>query len=206
MLRIGVTGGIGTGKSIVARVFERLGAEVFYADDVAKELMVSEPRLRAALQKAFGNDVYGADGSLNRARLAALVFDDVVALRTLNGLVHPFVQERLRAAMAASRKKVFVMEAALIYETEIEGKFDYIVVVDAAEDTRIARTMARERTDEATVRRRMAMQISQEEKVGAADFVLRNNGTREELEDAAERLFALLSALPKREHLKEIED
>jgi dephospho-CoA kinase len=204
MLRIGLTGGIGTGKSIVARVFARCGAEVYYADDAAKELMTAEPRLRAALKKIFGDDVYGADGSLNRARLSALVFDDVKALRTLNGLVHPFVQEQLRTAMAACTKPVFVMEAALIYETEIEGTFDYIVVVDAEEQTRIARTMARERTDEATVRRRMAMQIPQTEKVGAADFVIHNDAGMEELEAAAEGLYRVLEVLPPKDALVEL--
>lgn len=204
-LNIALTGGIGTGKSIVASRFERRGAEVFRADAVAKELMATHVPLREALRKKFGDRVFAGDGALDASWLAAQVFDDPAKLTALNALVHPFVQWKLDEAIARSAAPVFVMEAALVYEAAIEHKFDYVVVVDADESARVARTVARERSTEEDVRRRMRSQMPQEEKVDAADFVLENSGTVEELERSADSLFDLLSALPPRKEIGEIE-
>ena len=198
-LNIGLTGGIGTGKSIVADVFERLGAEVFRADRVAKDIMRTNGALRGGLREAFGDDVFTSDGTLQAAWLAKLVFADYRKLARLNALVHPFVRDELTIAMRKCRKPVFVCEAAILYESELESTFDYIVVVDAEESNRIARTMARERSTAEDVRQRMGMQMPQEDKAGAADFVLTNNGTVAELEAAAEQLYSIISVLPPRD-------
>lgn len=198
-LKIALTGGIGTGKSTVAGVFERLGAEVFRADEIAKQLMREHAPLKDALKKKFGPSTFDASGALNTVYLAAQVFSDPEKLNAINAIVHPFVQWKLDDAIAHCTKPVFVMEAALVYEAAIEEKFDYVVVVDAVETTRVARTIARESSTEADVRRRMDSQMPQEDKVDAADFVLTNNGTNAELVTAAEQLFSILSILPPRD-------
>lgn len=198
-LNIALTGGIGTGKSLVASIFEKLGAELFRADDVAKELMRSHPQLRDAIRTQLGDESYKTDGSLNTTYLAAQVFNDATKLNALNALVHPFVQWKLEEAKSHCTKPVFVMEAALVYESALEDKFDYVVVVDADEAIRVARTMAREHSSEEDVRRRMESQMPQEDKVDAADFVLKNNGTPAELEVAARNLFTIISILPPRD-------
>jgi dephospho-CoA kinase len=199
ILYIAVTGGIGTGKSIVADVFEKKGAEIFRADSVAKDLMRNDPEVREALRANFGEATFKPDGTLDTKYLADKVFRDAEKLTLLNSIVHPAVQREVDKRMAECSAPMFVMDAALVYEVEIEDKFDYVVVVDAEEALRIGRVVAREGAAEDDVKRRMLSQIAQSDKVEAADFVLKNNGTRSELETAAAELFTLLSFLPKRE-------
>jgi dephospho-CoA kinase len=201
-LKIALTGGIGTGKSTVARVFERCGAAMFRADDIAKELMRDHAPLKDALKKKFGDQTYDAKGALNRAWLASQVFTNPEKLGELNALVHPFVQWKLDEAIAACTAPVFVMEAALVYEAAIEDKFDYVVVVDAEDQLRLTRTMEREKSNEDEFHRRNQSQIPQQDKVDAADFVLTNNGTIAQLETAAEQLFSILSILPPRDDVE----
>jgi len=204
-LYVAITGGIGTGKSIVAKVFEKNGAQVFRADDVAKDLMRSDPVVREALQVNFGKKAYTAFGDLDTKYIASQVFGDSEKLTVLNSIVHPAVQRSLDEAMEKSSAPMFVMDAALVYEVGIEDLFDYIVVVDAEENTRIERVAQREGMAVKEVQQRMESQISQSEKADAADFVLANNGTPEELEIAAAELHALIMHLPKRNTLEQLE-
>ena len=192
MITLGVTGGIGSGKSTACRIFEELGAQVFYADDVAKRLMVEDPELREEITLAFGEESYDPDGQLNRSYLAEIVFNNEQKLQLLNRLVH----RRVRTAFNEGRQKaersgveLLVEEAALIYETGIDEELDYVAVVDAPEEIRIRRVIERDGTDAEAVRARMNNQMPAEEKRDRADFVLDNSGSVEELREQVVALY-----------------
>lgn len=192
MITLGVTGGIGSGKSTVCRILDDLGAQVFYADDVAKQLMVEDPQLRKEITSEFGKESYTAKGQLNRAFLADIVFNDEERLQTLNALVH----KRVRTAFEDVREKaeragvdLLVEEAALIFEAGIDEELDYVAVVDAPEDVRIRRVMERDQTEPEKIKARMEHQLPAEEKRRRADFILDNSGSVEDLRGQVVELY-----------------
>jgi dephospho-CoA kinase len=176
--QIGITGGIGSGKSTVCRLFETLGVPVYYADDRAKRLMQEDALLRSAIAERFGPEVYATDGSLRRAELATLVFGDPEALADLNALVHPAVFRDAAAWSEAQRGHPYVLrEAALLFESGSWRLVDEVVVVWAPEALRVHRVMARDGVTEAEVRARMDRQWPDEEKRRRADHVITNDGS-----------------------------
>lgn len=174
-----MTGGIGSGKSLVCRLFSLLGAPVYAADDRAKWLMAHDEALRARLVEAFGAETYDADGHLHRAHLAARVFNDPARLETLNALVHPRVATDYAAWVATHRHAPYVLkEAALLYEAGSYRTLDAVLVVHADEALRIGRVRRRDpHRDEAQIRHIMAQQWPEAEKVRRADHLIRNDGT-----------------------------
>jgi dephospho-CoA kinase len=204
---VGLTGSIGAGKSTVADLFEQEGIPVLRADTIARELMTNDPAMRAEIVAAFGPDAY-VDGALNRSWLARQVFGDEEKLATLNGIVHPrtIATQGMRARRLFDEgKRVVACEAALIFETDGEGRFDYIVVVDADQELRYARAAGRDGATLEQVRARDEMQMPAQHKVERADFVIRNNDGLEQLTANARFVIALLKALPPRARL-EIDD
>ena len=193
MTTLGVTGGIGSGKSTACRILEERGARVFYADAEAKRLMQADDALRTAIAEAFGADTYDAEGTLNRARLAAVVFSDEEKLQQLNALVHPRVFEAFGQAKEqaeAEGVELLVHEAALIFESGGDAHLDAVAVVDAPVDVRIRRVMARDGASEAGVRARMSHQLPPAELRQRADYVLDNGGSTEELRRQVHALYA----------------
>lgn len=204
---VGLTGSIGAGKSTVADLFEESGIPVLRADLIARELMTGDRAMRDEIVEAIGPDAY-RDGELDRAWLARQVFADRQKLATLNEIVHP----RTIAAQGVRARRLFdegnrvvACEAALIFETGGEGRFDYIVVVDADPEIRLARAAGRDGSSLEQVRARDAMQMSAQHKVERADFVIRNNGDLEQLRASTMFVIGLLKSLPPRERL-EIDD
>ncbi len=172
---LGVTGGIGAGKSRACRILEACGADVFYADDEAKQLLLATDA-RADVIAAFGADTYRMDGSLDRARLGAHVFADPEALARLNAIVHPRVRAAFSARAAQSTAPMFVKEAAILFETGGDVGLDATLVVDAPIEIRIARTIARDGVDRAAVEARIARQMPDDERRARSDYVLVNDG------------------------------
>ncbi|QQT24821.1 dephospho-CoA kinase [Sphingobacterium spiritivorum] len=175
-LKIGITGGIGAGKSIICNIFKVLGVPVYNADQEAKDIMIKSEEVKAALKETFGNETYFEDGSLNRAFLSSTVFGDEAQLKLLNGIVHPAV---IRAGEEWSEKQTAaysLKEAALLFETGSYRQLDYTILVTAPEDIRIARVVARDHTDEAKVRDRISKQMSDKEKSELTDFIVINDG------------------------------
>ena len=175
MITLGVTGGIGSGKSAACAIFEDLGARVVYADAEAKRLMTEDDALRAAITDAFGAESYAADGALDRAHLAARVFGDEEAVARLNALVHPRVRERMLACIDEARADgvgLLVYEAALIYETGADRVLDYVAVVDAPLETRVARVRARDGSDREAILARMRHQLPAADLRCHADYVI----------------------------------
>jgi len=177
-LNIGITGGIGSGKSLVCRIFSVLGISVYDADQEAKALMNTHPDLIGALKNAFGDQVYDAEGQLNRAYLAAEVFGDQQKLNRLNSIVHPIVIQAGVEWMNAQAGPYSVKEAALLFESGSHQANDYNILVFAPTEERIRRVMARDRVSKEQVLARMEKQMPEEEKMNLADFVIYNDGTQ----------------------------
>jgi len=196
---VGVTGGIGSGKTEVCNAFASLGARVYAADELAKELLTTHPDVRKQVAARFGADVYAADGSLDRKRLARLAFADDALLAKLNAIVHPKVTEELRAIIArekaAHKSPLIVVEAALIYEARIEELFDYVIAVDAAEPVRVERAARRDGTTPENIRERMRAQLVAGEVAERADFVIRNAGDVAGLRSQCAFLYTLLTSI-----------
>ena len=182
MLRIGITGGIGSGKSIVARVFAALGVPVYDSDSRAKHVMAHDLVLRAQLQEAFGAEAYDAAGQLNRPYLARVAFNDATQLARLNGLVHPRVGEDFAtwsAAQAAAGQPYILKEAALLYESGAYKGLDAIITVFAPVEVRAARVLRRDTHRSATdVQAIMDKQLSAEEKLAKAEHVVYNDDSQ----------------------------
>jgi dephospho-CoA kinase len=195
-LRIGLTGGIGSGKSLVARIFEDLGAAVVDADLIAREVLTPGSPAFDDVVRAFGPGVVRPDGTLDRKALGARVFGDAAARQRLNALTHPHIRRRMNdlAAQLAARPdvEVIVLDIPLLLETTDGRDLDGIVVVDADEDVRRRRLVARDGLSEEDARRRIASQMPLADKVARADWVIDNNGppdaTREQVRAVWETL------------------
>jgi len=184
-LRIGLTGGIGSGKSLVAGFFRELGAAVVDADAIAREVMAPGGPAYDAVMRAFGSGVIGADGMLDRKALAARIFGDTAARMQLNALTHPHIRRRLAGEAerlsAQPGVEVVVLDIPLLLETT-DGRYlrlDGIVVVDATDEVRLARLSARDGLSPADTRMRLEAQMPLREKVARADWVIDNNGSPE---------------------------
>jgi len=175
-MKIGITGGIGSGKSYVARIFGALGVPCYDADREAKMLMDSDLRIREALAKAFGTQVYGPDGLLDRAYLSDRVFRDRGKLDLLNGIVHPAVIRHAEDWAAAQTHPYSLKEAALLFESGSYRLLDRTILVSAPEEERIRRVMRRDSMSREEVVRRIEKQMPEEEKAKLADFVIINDG------------------------------
>ena len=182
MLRIGITGGIGSGKSVVSRLFAVLGVPVYDSDQRARWVMEHDEVLPGQLQAAFGGETYDAAGRLDRVFLARTVFADPARLAHLNALVHPRVGEdfaRWASAQAAAGHAYCLKEAALLYESGAYRQLDRIITVAAPLALREARVLARDPHRTATdVGRIISQQLSEEEKIARADYVIYNDDTR----------------------------
>lgn len=177
MLKVGVTGGIGSGKSTVCSIFEQLGIPVYYADTKAKELMTTNPSLIAELKKTFGEDIYDAEGQLIRPLLAQIVFNDKTKLEKLNSLVHPAVKEGFKQWADEQTSPYVIKEAALMFESGSYKDVDYIVTVSAPKNLRVLRVVERDGAAPADVKKRMAGQLSEKDRLERADFVIKNDGS-----------------------------
>lgn len=179
--RVGITGGIGSGKSTVCRIFETLGIPIFYADIWAKHLLNFDPDLRAGVTAIFGPEAYAPTGEYDRPAVARMAFGQPEKLAALNALVHPAVEaESLRwhQDRQAEGALYTLKEAALMIESGSHRHLDFLIVVTAPEALRIQRTMQRDGLSEEQVRARIRSQLHESEKVALADFLIQNDGTR----------------------------
>ena len=204
MLKIGLTGAIGSGKSAVGGMFAALGAHIAQADVIARELMRPGQAVYEEVVRCFGREILSSDGAIDRKKLADAAFGTPEhpssGVRELNRIVHPAVARYQEDWMTdignADPEAVVVAEAALIFEANLEGQFDRIVVVTCPLATRVRRWMARTGLDEVSARleleRRMAAQWPEEKKVAAANEVIDNSGSTAETEAQVRALFARL--------------
>ncbi|MDF7820662.1 dephospho-CoA kinase [Runella sp. MFBS21] len=176
-LQIGITGGIGSGKSLVCRVFGALGVPVYSADERAKWLLNHDPKLRKTVEALLGNEAYTAEGSYNRQWVAGRVFQNPVLLRELNAVVHPRVGEDTLQWMETYQNAPYVVkEAAIMSKAGSNNSLDKVVVVQAPVDLRVKRVQQRDpHRSETEIRDIINRQVSEEERLKIADFVIHND-------------------------------
>ncbi len=187
---VGITGGIGSGKTAVTDQLQKLGVTVVDADLAARIIMEPGRPALAAVVERFGNDILLPDGQLDRAALRRTVFEDPQQRRWLEQLTHPLIGEEILRQLSAAASPYVVLSSPLLLETSQKELCDHIVVVDVPEDVQLERTMHRDDNDEGQVRRIMAAQLARAERLAGADSVIDNNGTLADLEAQVEALHA----------------
>jgi dephospho-CoA kinase len=174
MLKIGLTGGIGSGKSTVAKIFETLGVPAYYADEEAKRLMNTDEELRSVIKKNFGAESY-RNGQLDRKYLASIVFNDKYKLDLLNSLVHPATIRDAEQWMKKQTTPYVIKEAALLFEAGSTDRLDHVIGVFAPVEMRIKRVIDRDKVNRNEVLERMKRQIDEETKMKLCDFIITND-------------------------------
>ena len=174
MKKIGITGGIGSGKTYVASVFQSLGIPIFNADIQAKKIMTSSEKLIKLAKEEFGNDIYkGSD--LNKEKLASIVFSNSDKLQKLNSLVHPIVKEEFNNWCKKQTSPYVIKEAAILFESNSHIGLDAVICVSAPLELRIERLLNRDDYSEKEIKKRIENQISQEEKEKLSDYIILND-------------------------------
>lgn len=177
MIKVGITGGIGSGKSTVCRIFESLLIPIYYADDRAKWLMSNDATIKNEILSLFGEAAYFQDGSLNRGHIASIAFKNSSKLSELNQIVHPAVAKDGENWFNGLKNTPYaIKEAALLIESGSHKQLDKLIVVTAPIELRIERVMARDNAQRADIEARIAKQMDEAEKVKLADFVIINDG------------------------------
>ena len=197
MIKVGLTGGIGSGKSTVSKILISKGFSVYNSDNRAKWLMNNDDNLKSNIISVFGDKAY-LKGSLNRKYLSAKVFNDSLKLKALNNLVHPLVAIDFKNWLIHQKSKDFVFkEAAILIESGAYKEMDKIIVVSCPENIRLERVLKRDGNSPELVKKRMQNQISETEKINHADFVIKNNGSESDLVLEVEFVISELKNLNK---------
>lgn len=187
MLKVGITGGIGSGKTTVCNILNNLGVPIFNSDMVGRHLLNNDDYLKNDIKKSFDRDMYTSTGALDRIRMAALVFNNPDELKKLNALVHPRVKAEFDNWCKKNEKRPYVVkEAAILFETGQYKKMDKMVTVFCPKEERIRRIMKRDDTSKEQIEKRMIHQISDNERNALADYILMNDGTEDLLPQVME--------------------
>lgn len=177
MLKIGLTGGLGSGKTTVAQAFSQLGVPVVDTDEISRELTAAAGPALPLLREAFGQDVFNADGSLDRRRLRALILADELAKRKLESILHPMIRHLVVARISHIHAPYVLIVVPLLVETQAYlDLVDRVLVVDCSEEVQVQRALARGGWDEPEIRAMLAKQASRQERLGHADDVIMNDG------------------------------
>lgn len=197
---IGITGGIGSGKSTISDWIREEGYTVLSSDDIARELMTNNAELKSSLIDSFGEEIYLEDGGLNKSLLSSLIFDSHRSqVKKVNQIVHPFVIDFIMNSLeelAEAGNKLLFVESALMFESGMAEGYDYTITVHTDEDKVIERVQKRSNMSEEKIRTIMKSQLNPIEKKKLADFVIDNNGNLEVLRQSFEAIFGIIQILP----------
>jgi dephospho-CoA kinase len=176
MLKIGITGGIGSGKTTVCRIFELLGISIYYADEASKKLLVTDPEIKKEIVAVFGEEVLDDQQFISRKKVAARVFGNESELKKLNAIMHPAVALHFESWLKDQAGKPYILkEAAILFESGAYKQMDKIITVSAPEELRIARVLNRDVVTKEEVQRRISAQLSEEERIKRSDYVIVND-------------------------------
>lgn len=198
ILKVGITGNIGSGKSVVSDYIQNLGYTVIRSDLIAKELLSNDPKIKKQIENCFGDDVY-SNGILNTKYLADKIFTTKKNVNLINSIVHPATIKRINELIKAGEHKsnIVFVESALIFEAEIESMFDKIILVFTEKKERIERVKKRENVSEDEIIKRMKFQIEDEKKKNKVDFILYNNSSIDQLQRNVSFLINILESISK---------
>ena len=177
MIKIGITGGIGSGKSVVSALLDKAGIPVYVADDVSKQLTATSPVIQKKMKALFGDDIY-INGILDGKRLASLIFTDELLLNKVNSIIHPVVRKNFLQWASKQASKRCAIESAILYESGFDKDVDVVLTVYAPVELRLTRAMQRDSATEAGIMKRMNRQMPDEIKRKQADFVVVNDGVQ----------------------------
>jgi len=201
MLRVGLTGGLASGKSFVASALSDLGCHVIHADELGHAVLAPDGEAYAGVISEFGSGILGEDGSIDRRRLGALVFDDPERLAALNSLVHPAVFERQERWLAEVAERdprgIAVVEAAIMYETGTDTRYEKMIVAICTEEQQIERAMKRDHLSREEVLARLRRQLPLAGKAARADYIVDTSGSKEETVRQTESVYRSLRSLPQ---------
>ena len=187
MLRVGLTGGIGSGKSTASNFFELFGSFVINADEEAKKILSSNETVQHELISEFGTDIIDVSGEINKAKLARVAFQDEDHQQRLNSVIHPYIynsiDDHFNDVLKDGKFDIFIVDGALIFESGYDVHMDYIVVVTALLKNRMERALARQTLSREEILKRIELQWPEEEKVNLADFVIHNDGSEKDLKN-----------------------
>ena len=193
MLKTGLTGGIGVGKSAAAKAFNKLGVHIFDADREAKKLLDSSAIVQNDLMAEFGSDILDNTGKIDRRKLASVSFQDEYHQMSLNSIIHPHIFEKIdedyQKISTKSKASFFMVDGALIYESELDRHLDYIIVVTAKLSIRMERALKKEILPRKDILRRIDLQWPCEKKIQMADFVIHNDTTKKDLQSQVKEIF-----------------
>lgn len=175
MLSIGITGGIGSGKSTIARILKAMGFPVYIADTRASYLMNNHPEIRKEMQQHFGKEIYNGNTTLNKTLLAGIIFEDPEALALVNNIVHPRVMADFHEWTHRQNSKLLFFESAILFEAHLNTFFDRIICVTASLEERIERVIRRDKSSPEAVRKRIQNQLDDAEKCRQSDFIIYND-------------------------------
>ena len=197
MLKIGLTGGIGSGKSAVSVYFKKLGAFIFDADTVAKKILSNNTTAQNEIIAEFGTDVINVNGSIDKKKLGSIAFRNDDNQLKLNTIIHPYVFKEIDLSFQSILKKqnhdIFIVDAALIYESGADAHMDYVIVVTSNLKLRTERVMNRGNISREDFLKRIDLQWPENDKVEMADYIIHNNGTKKELEEEAKKVYSQFS-------------
>lgn len=193
MLKVGLTGGIGSGKSSVSKLFLKWGAYIFDSDKEAKLILESNETTQNELIAEFGTDVLNAEGKIDKAKLARIAFQDEDHQLRLNTIIHPYVFSEIdtvfNKVLSSGKHEIFIVDAALIYESGADTHMDYVIVVTSHLKLRTERVMSRGDLNRDEFFKRLDLQWPDEDKIHISDFVIHNNGTKNQLETEAKMVY-----------------
>jgi len=191
-MKVGLTGGIGAGKSTVADLFSKRGAVVIRSDELARQVIEPQTPGFKQVTLRFGNEIVNDEGSIDRAKLAQVVFNDDVALKDLENIVHPLVRERTNQLMSEQTSEtIIVNEIPLLLEKKMESLFDFLVIVISSEKNRLERLFQKGVSEE-QAKARMAKQVNDQDRKAAADFLIVNDGNLDQLEADVQKIWQTL--------------
>lgn len=196
MLKVGLTGGLGSGKSTASKFFESMGAYILDADEAAKNLIDNSKKVQSELIKEFGTDIIDISGKIDKKKLARIAFQDEDHQQRLNYVVHPHIHQEIdkcfQKILDTGKHPLFIVDAALIYESGYDSHLDYVIVISAQLKHRMERALDRKTLSRDEILKRIEFQWPEEDKTNIADYVIHNDGTELELKNQIDELYNTL--------------